>query len=148
MKDKIIEEMAMDICNMCRDMYGVCDNKKELCPAIKAEMEYLYNAGYRKIHENAVVLTREEYEEFQVGKDFNYGVHCGENNMTAYYENIRLPEARKETAEKFAEKVHKLFNRDIKDSVVYTQEEKDILKDFCKDIDEIAKEFMGDNNGH
>ena len=28
-----------------------------------ATAENLYNAGYRKIHENAVVLTREELEE-------------------------------------------------------------------------------------
>ena len=65
--------------------------------------EGLYNEGYRKIPEGAVVLTREEYDELQVGKDFNYGYHSGEINMTAYYENIRLPEVRKETAEKFAE---------------------------------------------
>ena len=53
-----------------------------------------------KLPEDSVVLSKEEYEELQVGKDFNYGYHNGENNMTAYYENIRLPEVRKETAEK------------------------------------------------
>ena len=65
--------------------------------------EAFYNAGYRKIPENVVVLTKEEYEELQVGKDFNYGYHNGESNMTSYYENIRLPEVRKETAEKIAD---------------------------------------------
>ena len=92
-KQKNIEEMARDICNMCRDMYGACDNKEEPCPAIKAEMEYLYNAGYRKIPENAVVLTKEEYDKLQSLKDdyvkgYEAGVDEGWDN------------AHKETAEK------------------------------------------------
>jgi hypothetical protein len=61
-KKKQIEEMARDICNMCRDMYGVCDNKEELCPAIKAEMEYLYNAGYRKESETAEKFAKKVKE--------------------------------------------------------------------------------------
>ena len=86
--------------------------------------EDLYNAGYRKIPENAVVLTGKKYERWQ-GQTLN------------------IKKVRKETAEKLAEKVHNLFNRDIKDSVVYTQEEKDILKDFVESIDEICKEITG-----
>ena len=71
--------------------------------------EYCPSGRFTVIHERAVVITREEYEELQVGKDFNYGYHNGETNMTAYYENIRLPEVRKETAEKFAERLKEQF---------------------------------------
>lgn len=51
-----------------------------------------------KIPEDAVVLTREEYDELLTAKNFDYGYHEGECNMTSYYENIILPQARKETA--------------------------------------------------
>ena len=91
---KELRETIHKVCYSAEDCEGYC----HLCLS-----EGLYNEGYRKIPEGAVVLTREEYDELQVGKDFNYGYHSGEINMTAYYENIRLPEVRKETAEKFAE---------------------------------------------
>ena len=136
MDKQMIEEMAQ-----CKNFNGYtcksCGVKNACDRYILAEE--LYNAGYRKIPENAVVLTREEYEEFQVGKDFNYGVHCGENNMTAYYENIRLPEARKETAEKFAERLKEMAyqSTDWSHGVHPMVVEVDY-------IDEIAEEFTGD----
>ena len=100
--------------------------------------------GYRKISEGAVVLTREEYEELQIGKDFNYGYHNGESNMTAYYENIRLPEVRKETAEKFAERLKgylkqcfkDLYRTDYKEGMVALN-----LNTVFENIDEICKEI-------
>lgn len=49
---------------------------------------------------DSVVLSKEEYEELQVGKDFDYGYHEGYKNTEAYYENFKLPKERKETAEK------------------------------------------------
>lgn len=70
--------------------------------AIQSKTIYtaIAEAIYEYMTENAVVLTKEEYDDLQVGKDFNYGYHEGEKNMKAYYENIKLPEARKETASK------------------------------------------------
>ena len=87
--------------------------------------------GFCKIPENAVVLTKKkDIQQYEWSKlvDKMGVIEFGEKLC-------------KETAEKFAEKVHNLFNRDIKDSVVYTQEEKDILKDFVESIDEICKEI-------
>ena len=55
----------------------------------------IYNAGYRKIPENAVVLTMEEYQML------NYFNNRGEE---------LLKQERKETAEKFAENVNQTIN--------------------------------------
>ena len=86
------------------------------------------------IPEGAVVLTdKKDIQQFEWSKMLD---RMGIFKL--------VDKTRKETAEKFAEKVHNLFNRDIKDSVVYTQEEKDILKDFVESIDEICKELIGD----
>ena len=57
--------------------------------------EILLNAGYCKIPEGAVVLTREQYE-----KDLAIERELGERKASR---------ARKETAEKFAEMVSKAF---------------------------------------
>ena len=52
---------------------------------------------YRKIPENAVVLTRKEYERLlKIEKDFNTVHYC-------FVEKSRVEVTRKETAEKFAE---------------------------------------------
>ena len=140
-KQKQIEEMAS--CLVGEVVTGA-DSTKVLSLGYMTVKEISYilvNAGYRKIPENAVVLTREEYEELQVGNDFNYGVHCGESNMKAYYENIRLPEVRKETAEEFAEKTNQAINayrkKVGKDEYVVD------ARRLIFEVNEIAKEFTG-----
>ena len=132
MKDKgIIEEIAKIIENGCANIECTekCKYHKEepyLCYC-KRCAEKIYNLFYpedsvvlskqeyfntvTKIREefeyeykDKVVLSREEYDELQVGKDFDYGYHEGYKNTEAYYENFKLPKERKETAEKiFAE---------------------------------------------
>lgn len=99
--DEMIEEMARKICPNSKEWTCKACNwgSKPNCDAYK-NAEKLINEGYRKIPEGSVVLSKEEYEGLQMAKDFNYGYHEGEKNMTSYYENIKLPEARKETAEK------------------------------------------------
>lgn len=132
MNKQIIEEMAQ-----CKNFNGYtcksCGVKNACDRYILAEE--LYNEGYRKIPENAVVLTKEEYDELRVGKDFNYGVYCGESNMKSYYENIGLPEARKETAEKFAERVKMAFYYEFDELIPSIMADK---------IDEICKELGGE----
>lgn len=91
--DKMIEEMAKV---MAENWFN---------ETIISTAERLINAGYRKIPEGSVVLSKEEYEGLQMAKDFNYGYHEGEKNMTLYYENIKLPEARKETAKEILKDV-------------------------------------------
>ena len=83
-KQKQIEEMAKDICVECD--FPTCIPSKA-CDSW-GYAENAINAGYRKIPENAVVLTREEYQML------NYFNHRGEE---------LLKQERKETAEKYAE---------------------------------------------
>ena len=67
-KKKQIEEMAKVIkdtwlVNLEGDTFCVCEFLDEV--DIKSIATELYNAGYRKIHKCAVVLTREEYEKLK-----------------------------------------------------------------------------------
>lgn len=142
-KEQEIKEIAEVICGCASpctlEDWDECDKMAD-CVRVKKIAKALHLAGYRKIPENAVVLTREEYDELQIGKDFNYGVHSGESNMTAYYENIRLPEVRKETAEKFAERLKE------SETIKEIAENGYIVSsvELCNKIDEIAKEIKGE----
>lgn len=66
MKDKIIEEMARAICPNSNEWTCKACNwgAKPNCESYK-NAEKLINAGYRKIPENSVVLSREEFEKYQ-----------------------------------------------------------------------------------
>lgn len=100
---EMIEKMAKAVANIHRCFLE--DENSEILDDYIAEK--LIEQGYCKIPEGAVVLTREEYEELQTGKDFDYGYREGESNMTSYYENIRLPEVRKETAREILSEMFK-----------------------------------------
>lgn len=81
--------------------------------------EVLYKLGYRKITEDEVVLTREEYERLQALKDdyvkgYEAGVSEGLDNV------------REEMAEKFAKRLKEEFDYD------------EIL---CSTVDRIVKEI-------
>lgn len=101
-KQKQIEEMEQTLCANCRkdgyscSLYSSDDDW--VCVQERERAEALYNAGCRKIPEGAVVLTKEEYEKLQALKDdyvkgYEAGVDEGWDN------------ARKETVEKFAERL-------------------------------------------
>ena len=75
MKDKIIEEMARIIAfELCpnraihkkwgEEAQCYSDNNFSECTQIKNVVDKLYNAGYRKIPENAVVLTETENNDY------------------------------------------------------------------------------------
>jgi hypothetical protein len=58
----------------------------------------LYNAGCRRIADDEIVIKKSEYEDLQIGKDYDWGCREGQKVMEAYYENIELPKSRQETA--------------------------------------------------
>ena len=81
----------------------------------------LVNAGYRKIPENAVVLETSVYESLDI----------------KLYRDTITEKVRKETAEKFAERLKQRLK-------VYLNEDLDFLMKWCEcniTIDEIAKEI-------
>ena len=84
-KQKQIDEIAKDIVRSAG--LGVYE-----------KTEYLYDLGYRKIPENAVVLTREEYDELCR----SIGVSREEVDRVV---DMVEKDTRKETAEKFAERL-------------------------------------------
>ena len=81
--------------------------------------EELYNAGYRKIPENAVVLTREEH--IQMLKDL------AESNAKTY--ETAYKRAVKETAERFAERLKQPPYKD------FTEEW--VADEICKELTEV-----------
>lgn len=107
MDKQMIEEMAkiMDIdCGECYtcDYYDKHDKGLPANCTCFLQARELYNAGYRKIPEGAVVLTREEYEELKKGiKTYNYTAMF--DAQSAYRWEQGYLQGAKEAAEKFAE---------------------------------------------
>lgn len=121
MDNKIIEEIAKEFtCIYEDDNCEYCEYRTSCIGLVIARK--LYNAGYRKIPENAVVLTEEEYRQ-----DIKDLVRSNEKTRE---------ETRKETAEKFAERLKEYFIDD------FSEYEYDYL---CMRIDEICKELGGEN---
>lgn len=136
MKQEIIEEMARIIAfELCpnraihkkwgEEAQCYSDNNFAECKEIKNVVDKLYNTGYRKIPENAVVMTREEYDELKKGvKTYNYTAMF--NAQDAYRWEQGYLQGTKETAEKFVERLKEQFADSAR---------------LCEQIDEIAKEF-------
>ena len=97
-----IEEMAKVLCINDNFVCETCPSENE-CFNYK-HAKQLYDAGYSKIPENAVVLTREEYQML------NYFNHRGEE---------LLKQERKETAEKFARLVEFHSVSTMQDGIEY-----------------------------
>ena len=102
MNDKeMIEEMAKDICKACETRHN-CD--KELCCMSEIVAKELVERGYRKIPQDRVVLTMEEYEKGK--QDYNYQIH------RALVAEGRVDKASKETAKKiWGEASLKAYNK-------------------------------------
>jgi hypothetical protein len=90
-KQKQIEEMHQILLSAGYDWWKTAPNGKTKS---EYEAECFYNAGYRKIPENAVVLTDDEYERWQ-GQTLN------------------IKKVRKETAEKIDDYLVKRINENF-----------------------------------
>ena len=116
--------------------------KQAIKKALWGYAKALYNAGYRKIPENAVVLTREEYDGKGIVVEMSGG-HKLKLSVGKFGEMSKILEehTRKETAEKFAEmakkKASKMTTRmngvEIDELTTYTLSN--------ANFDEIAKEI-------
>lgn len=129
-KQKQIEEMIITVYPIYATMEDSLRKEAIECMNSYMVFEKLYNAGYRKIPENAVVLTREEFSE----KIENTWLNCQEFT-------------RKETAEKFAERLKEVGryygNAYVIDKRTVTVSR--IIEDL--QIDYICKELTEGNNG-
>lgn len=131
-KQKQIEEMARIIAfDLCPNRHvhakwgeeAQCysDNNFAECTKIKNVVDKLYNAGYRKIPENAVVLTNENEI-----KQYEWSKMLDKMGVFEFADKVR-----NETAEKFAERAKE------EAFVVFMGEP--IIR--ASKIDEIAKEI-------
>lgn len=65
-KQKEIEEMARDYCNVCPSI-KICRLKSKPCIAEINDAERYYNAGYRNVKDK-IVLSKEEYVDLTLAK--------------------------------------------------------------------------------
>ena len=145
MKQKQIEEMAKALKE--EKLYALINKTSYMRSA-----ENLINAGYRKIPENAVVLSKEEYQVLKIKEKEK---HWLETCMSVW-KNAKIDE-RKETAEKFAERLKETLNDYRLDNEYFIKNEPngnlwqmnssifylEVLEDGGL-IDEIAKEIIGE----
>ena len=134
MDKQMIEEMAKTLEFCCNDENIENCNSDMSCDYCRAK--HLYNVGYRKIHENAVVLTRKEFEKH---KGFSRE-EVDEISETA------IKNSRKETAEKFAKESKqrlkgKLHRGKALHATVFGKEYmrrifKEVIDEICKEITE------------
>jgi hypothetical protein len=129
-KQKQIEEMAKDM----GTTFQISGTTK-----FATIDEMLMKYGYHKISENAVVLTREEYELFD-------SVKKGFPNDTSW-----LAEKYSEIGQTARNRTAKLFAERLKERLkVYLNEDLDFLMKWCEcniTIDEICKEITEGKNG-
>lgn len=135
-RSKMIEEMT--------ELMGNWALRNNMCwheGHAKALAETFVENDYGKIHENAVVLTRERYSELKGRAEevFNEMTERmkAEVKIERKMGNRKVEQARKETAEKFAErlKASKTIKAIFGEGWIFSYVE------VCKEIDEIAKEF-------
>ena len=125
LRQHICEDKPCDKCNY----HGKTKILPRYCEAY-IHSKTLYNAGYRKIPEGVVVLTREEYDEFlRQGAILDFLKDCHK-------------EIRKETAEEFAERLkEELENRSAIDG--YDLEDLEFDGEIIQEcIDKICKEIV------
>ena len=124
--DKRIKEIASDLSKAVIQDYGgvyFLETAKEL-----------YDLGYRKIPEGAVVVSKQVWDEH---------IENWDKTTKAVEERVR-----KETAEKFAERLkEKAENRYLGSYMDLSSPEYIEKEDFLQIIDEICKELEGDNDG-
>lgn len=88
-KQEQIKEMGQIICERSKD--GICLLDKASCDGIcgwTLQAQTIYNAGYRKVPEDAIVLTKEELDK----------LHIFDDEMFERILNYEREKGRKETA--------------------------------------------------
>ena len=141
-KDSLIEEMAKIIRPVLTDRIHIA-----FIPALdKPIAQELYEQNYRKINENEVVISKEEYENLknqvkELEKQRDEQSYITEDLIQ---EKHRWTEqARKETVRQFAESLKEKVKNFC--GTEYENAYYDVTKSFaCNDIDETLKEFLGE----
>ena len=129
MDKQMIEEMAG--CKDCYDNLGHCPSQdnKEICPCYKNAVEN-YKQGYRKIPENAVVLTEERLKaiiEEEYKKSLKGKVVLTKEEAEQVYRTV---------------KAHGELLKDLQEAKsVFEEEMEEAQKKFVKQLEEAEKEI-------
>ena len=146
MDKQMIEEMAKDMVDYGMDGYPTFDSvfmetklREQIFHVFLGYAERLIKKGYRKIPEGGCVLSKEEYDGKEIVVEMSGG-HKLRLSVGKFCEMSKILEeqTRKETAEKFAEKVKEIAKDKLE---LYGWQMVDI-----DDIDEICKELTEGKN--
>ena len=75
--------------------------------------EVLYNAGYRKLPKDSVIISKEEFEDYKKKVDNSIDAYFdGQHETELYYKNIQIPRERKKAVEKIYTKIKDSFLMD------------------------------------
>ena len=137
--NEMIKELADTLEYLCFSD-TTYDEDDELIPNYKGIAEELISVqGYRKLHKDSVVLSREEYDKFYESVEATILSNIADGGTSCHWCNeqnqkISYKQASKETAEKI-----------LKDltSVVHDNRQygNDFVVVFMSDIQELAKQF-------
>ena len=131
-KQKQIEEMAKVIEEAMAKARRTLGGHNNIA---KFYATMLVNVGYRKIPANAVVLTRDEYNLLNIAKKTwaSDGEEVQASTLIDTLKRVRKAE-RKETAEKFAERVKMAFYYHFDELIPSIMADK--IDEICKEITE------------
>lgn len=105
--NEMIKELANTLEHLCF-ADTTYDEDDELIPNYKGIAKELINVqGYQKLHEDSVVLSKEEWREYVDNENEAY--YRGQHEAEVYYKNIQIPRERKETAEKYHNEIELLI---------------------------------------
>lgn len=100
-KEKQIKEMAKD-CDYVAHLLRFNDPYMLSLKGWSELTKEMIKLGWIKPNEDSVVLSKERYNKLiSLYDEIWDSYYDGENNAKVYYENIKIPQARKETAEKY-----------------------------------------------
>ncbi len=117
-----IEKMARKICPRSYT-WDTCEGCLEYHHATRCYYheyaEAFINEGYRKVDEDSVVLSKEEYEDYKKHVDNCIEEYYrGQHEAEVYYKNIQISRERKETAEKILQPLYNACKEDTYGQVV------------------------------
>lgn len=142
-KQKLISEMAKEMLEYGMEKYPTEASvlveeklREQFYNVLLMYADYLINAGYRKIHEDNVVLTIDEIDEV-INRSYDFGVETGKEK------------GRKETAEKFERLANERIAKEHGKRYGYEASMIDDKSSYDGDIVslalfEICKEFTGE----
>lgn len=120
LKKTIIEELTRNVADYIAKCNALCNTRScHNCDLYGWKMDChnvyiakgLYEQGYRKLSEDSVVLSREEYDnlKLEIQKAHHKGVRVG-FDLTKYKENS-IEQARKETAREILHKIYEQLSK-------------------------------------